>query len=113
MANKYTYYDNHGNIVGTSLGEAPEPFFENNSYIDGQYSFQTHYIAGGVVKEKTEFPIEVNGSTITGVPIGTMVNINGESVMCNDGTVEIVKAGTYPVKVVLQKAPFVTKELFV
>ncbi|SDW78538.1 hypothetical protein [Roseicitreum antarcticum] len=107
----YVHFDADGRIGGSTTGGAPEgtivhgfPFF-----LQGSWSGETHYIAGGSAVPRpqitppvpTIFPA-TQDYTITGVPDGAVIALDGAAVATADGTditVSFPEPGQYQIAI--------------
>lgn len=107
----YTYYTpGSGEIIATSTGE-PQPDLDKAfSKIPGEYPGNLFYVANGQPKEKRKFPVTAAGLKLSNVPPRTQADVNGEVFEVNDGTLEIVRPGTLPVRIVLRHINYLTEE---
>ncbi|MFA5663445.1 hypothetical protein [Castellaniella sp.] len=108
-----TFYDgDSGEITGTLDG--PPSVLDVNKigryWVGGRYEAATHYIDAGVATERPVNPAQLDGLTLTDLPVPSMIHINGVAYECNDTSVELGfdQPGSYAVRV--QAWPYLDAE---
>lgn len=105
-----TYYNaSTGEVVATVVGPVQESLAFLN-YIEGIFPGDTFYVSGGVAMQRGEMSLSLSGLTITGIPSASKVTINGETFEVNDGSVEITRPGSMPVRVQVEHVNYLKKE---
>lgn len=69
--------------------------------VDGPVEGGTHYVLDGQVTDRPPNPAQLNGMTLSAVPTGSTITIEGTDYPCNDGTAQLSfdQPGTYTVTV--------------
>jgi hypothetical protein len=119
MANFILYEVDTGRIVAN--GSTPDEYVgvqagegQRHIVVPSSVDADKNYVLGGGVIEREEFPVTVSGATLSGIPVGTVVDINhmsipklwsSETVM--DGVIDLEGSdpGTY--KVTLTLFPYI------
>lgn len=87
-----TFYDPvGGRIIGTLI--CSETYFdvnvEDKTWIEGTYDLETHYIADGIATLRPAMPLSVSGTTITGIPAGSVLALGEQTFEVDDGEADI------------------------
>lgn len=56
---------------------------------DGECSTETHYVESGRVVERPAMPLSISGTTITGIPAGSVLTLGEQEYQVDDGEAEI------------------------
>lgn len=85
--------------------EAPDDVLDLNksgkAWIDGKFRGDTHYVTEGEPALRPAMPAALAGQTITQIPAGAVLTINGgKAYTVNDGTADLQfdQPGTYTVQ---------------
>lgn len=89
---KYTVIDTEGNILRS--GGAPSSHIQlqagvGETALEIESSDTLHWVDTGTMQrqDKIPFPITTTGNTITGIPTGTTLGVEGQSQTITDGSV--------------------------
>ena len=113
----YACYDSVGRITesGYNLAENISPQAgEALVYTEGVTADPSvSYIVDGSVAPRPQLEIEASGNTLTGVPLGAVIIIEGQTYTATSATVELefTLPGTYEVKI--ERWPYITEVLTV
>ena len=100
-----TLYDlDSGKIKMNEMFSSEESFLLNNDddvgYADGRWDAETHYILNGQPTERPASPVILSDFTLSAVPTGSTLTINGERYDAEgDVELEFPLAGTYRLRV--------------
>lgn len=98
-----SFYDiESGEIRG--VFDMPGPIFppdEGWSWISGHWPVEQFYVVNACPVAKQTLPIEVNGSVISGLPDNTVIDVDGEQFIVDDGIADLRFAlpGRYTVNI--------------
>jgi len=94
MAN-FVEFDECGRICGfvevdDPIGDTLKIYAENPRFVEHDaVDSTTHYVKDGSVMERPSMPLSVAGTTITGIPAGSVLEIGEQTFEVDDGEAEI------------------------
>lgn len=77
---------------------------------DTMFNESEHYVNGSKIRQRPVMPLSVESSTISGIPEGALVIVEEQTVVVDDGTLEIEG---YAGNVKLKCWPYIDKEVTV
>jgi len=110
----YIIFNDQGEILRTvscPKDMAVDQLSEGEWLLEGRWDDTKFYVENGSVVERPHFPITIEGSTITGIPIPTTITIEGVSYEVTEGTLELEfdAPGSYTVS--LRSFPYLDTEV--
>lgn len=112
--NSVVYYTEEGYIVTVTGG-----WYDDN--LGSKYNFiivpkansSTNYVLNGELVDKEDWNPIVEENTILNIPETSRVYVGGEKLYITDGILELDKPLSYKVKVVIDSATHLTKEVII
>jgi len=69
-------------------------------YVQGNADTRTHYVRAGQLVERPLMPIALEGTRLSGVPLGALISVEHQTVVAEAAEIELdLLPGRYPVKI--------------
>lgn len=102
MKSYVQYSKETGEVLGMITCPAAQLQAQEQScgYIEGTALVDLHYVAAGAIVERPLMPIVLEGTRLSGVPLGASISVEHQTVIAEAAEIELdLLPGRYPVKV--------------